>query len=194
MALTGCFVQTGTLQGLMTCLRDSENLSGVMVVAILLIGWLSLQLIGERRQRLKAEKDQKAGVAAVIPFGSRAHAQAVCQFANWDMYQYLLAELEKALLAEGCFLTLDCEQRVLLSDDSRRRVARQVFVARARYMMPMQPDHVVAKEADECAMNGYSTQWLYVLIQGSEQLGWYITRAAEQTASQNIGTTPEISH
>lgn len=194
MALTGCFVQTGTLQGLMTCLRDSENLSGVLVVAILLIGWLSLQLIGERRRRRQTEKGQQAGIAVPVPFGSRAHAQAVCQFANRNMYQYLLAELEKALIAEGYFLTREREQRVLLSDDSRRRVARQVFMARARYMTPMQPDHAVAEAADECAMNGYSSQWLYFLLQGSEQLGWYITRAAEQTASPNIGTTSEISH
>ena len=45
MALTDCFIQPGQLQGLITCLRESENLTGVAVVACLLAVWLTVQLM-----------------------------------------------------------------------------------------------------------------------------------------------------
>lgn len=175
MALMDCFIPANPLQAFMTCLREGENLIGVVMVFLVLGAWLALQLVREMRIRRRAA-GEAAGRAAPAKFASGEHAGAVWRYANTDMYQYVLAELEKTLTAEGYALTRDRTLSVMLSDTCRYRVAREVFLARERFLTPMRPESDMEVAADECSRNGYSAQWLACLLRGCELQGWYVTR------------------
>lgn len=53
MVLISCFTPPETLPVLPGCLRDSENLTGIVVVTLLLIVWLTLQYRAERQRRAR---------------------------------------------------------------------------------------------------------------------------------------------
>ncbi len=63
-----------------------------------------------------------------------------------------------------------------LTKHSQQQVADAVFMARERHMVPVQSENVVAEKASLAARYGYSEQLLSLLTEGSERLGWYITR------------------
>lgn len=181
MALTDCFIPADSLQAFMTCVREGENLIGVVMVSLVLGAWLALQLMREMRVRRRAvEVAARRDVPA--KFASVEHAGAVWRYANTDMYQYVLAELEKTLTAEGYSLTRTRKMSVMLSDTCLNRVAREVFLARERFLTPMRPESEMEAAADECSRNGYSAQWLACLLRGCELQGWYVTRYAPSPA------------
>lgn len=175
MAIISCLTSADGLQGVVACLHESENLTGILAVVVLTCGWLALQLLSEARCRRQNEGIHAAAKVAV-PFGSRQHAEGVWHFANNEMYQYLMAELEKALTAEGYVLTRNPDRRITLLNESKNRVARAVFLARERYMVPVRSEENLNAAADEGERTGFSAQWLSSLIDGSEGQGWYITR------------------
>jgi len=176
MALTE--ILNESMQTIMTWLREGETLSGIVIISLLLGGWLALQLKRETRIRRSAEYDDAQCLSE--SFACRTHAAAVWQYVNSDMYQYVLAELERTLIAEGYALTRDRAMSLILSDTCRNQVARATFLARERYFTPLRPESQMEEAADECSRNGYSAQWLACLLRGCELQGWYVTRY-EQT-------------
>jgi hypothetical protein len=45
MALISCFTGPQGLQGMLTCLRDTEGMTGILVVVALLAGWIVVQYV-----------------------------------------------------------------------------------------------------------------------------------------------------
>jgi hypothetical protein len=45
MALISCFTGPQGLQGMLTCLRDTEGMTGILVVVALLAGWIVVQYL-----------------------------------------------------------------------------------------------------------------------------------------------------
>jgi len=176
MAVIRCLAPADGLQGVVACLRESENLTGILVAAFLLIGWLAMQSLAEAR-RYRQIRERQPVMNAPPPFGSARHADAVYTFANREFYQVMLAEMEKALFAAGYELTRDESLRMMLSDTDRHEVSRRVFRVRQGYISPLLSEQLLSESADAAEKEGFSAQWLSVLIGGSEREGWYITRS-----------------
>jgi len=176
MAVIRCLAPAEGLQGVVACLRESENLTGILVVAFLLIGWLAMQSLAEAR-RYRQIRERQPTMSAPPPFGSVRHADAVYTFANREFYQVMLAEMEKALFAAGYELTRDESRRMMLSDADRHEVSRRVFRVRQSFISPLLSEQLLSESADAAEKDGFSARWLSVLIGGSEQEGWYITRS-----------------
>jgi hypothetical protein len=52
MALISCFTGPQGLQGVLTCLRDTEGMTGILVVVALLAAWIVVQYVAcARRER-----------------------------------------------------------------------------------------------------------------------------------------------
>lgn len=178
MALISCFTRTDSLQGVLTCLRDSENLTGILVAALLLVGWLAMQYLAEVR-RVRQAPSVKAGIPVTrnIPaFGCGQHADAVHSFANREYYQIMLAEMEKALFAAGYELTRDEFRRVTIPTTDLVAISRKIFRARQWYVSPGVSEQVMKDSEDTAVNDGYAGMWLSVLLRGSEREGWYITK------------------
>lgn len=176
MALTDCFIQPGSLQGLMTCLRESENLTGVAVAAALLAAWLVIQLMAQRRRnslRLVAIP----GVPVKQPadrFGDEKNADRVYNFANRELYQLMLSEMEKALTDAGYAMTRDEAKRVTISEADRQIISRRIFRARQCFITPRVSEQTM-KDSENAAVNdGYAGTWLSMLIRANEAQGWYV--------------------
>jgi len=176
MAVIRCLAPADGLQGVMACLRESDSLAGILVVAFLLIGWLAMQSLAEAR-RYRQIRERQPTMSAPPPFGSVRHADAVYTFANREFYQVMLAEMEKALFAAGDELTRDESRRMMLSDADRHEVSRRVFRVRQSFISPLLSEQLLSESADVAEKEGFSARWLSVLILGSERQGWYITRS-----------------
>lgn len=133
-------------------------------------------------------KDKSAKRSAVQPsqsppaYASADHAGAVFAFANKEYFQLMLGVVGKSLVAEGYVLTDDPQQRIPLSPESSRRIARAVFIAREQHLAPGQPSGVLMERADDAMENGYAMQWLETLILSSESTGWFIAPGEKKPA------------
>lgn len=186
MAIVECISSNGSLKGMLTCLQTGESLSGLAFVALGLCLWIVAQLSVERGRKKAAAREMKYDLPVSVPsvFGSPAHAEAVYRSANQDYYQLMLAEMEKALFAQGYELTRDRLQQVVADGETQRTVARAVYIARERYLAPNQPEHELAEKATMASSDGYCARLLSLLITGSERQGWYITRRHEGDAEE----------
>jgi hypothetical protein len=54
MALISCFTGPQGLQGMLTCLRDTEGMTGILVVVALLAGWIVVQYLADARRERRA--------------------------------------------------------------------------------------------------------------------------------------------
>jgi hypothetical protein len=95
MALISCFTGPQGLQGMLTCLRDTEGMTGILVVVALLAGWIVVQYLADARRERRAWESRPGIPVPLAQFGSARHADAVHAFANREYYQVMLAELEK---------------------------------------------------------------------------------------------------
>lgn len=172
MAVIRCLTPADGLQGVMTCLRESENLTGILVVAFLLIGWLATQYLAETR---RSRRNQE--VKPVIPaFGSSQHADAMYTFANRELYQAMLRGLENGLAETGYELTRDSSRRgVAIPLEDRLTLSRWVFRARQWYTSPRMCEQRTKDIEDEAVNDGYAGMLLNILIRGCAREGWYIT-------------------
>jgi hypothetical protein len=59
MAVIRCLAPADGLQGVMACLRESDSLAGILVVAFLLIGWLAMQSLAEARRYRQIREDSR---------------------------------------------------------------------------------------------------------------------------------------
>lgn len=176
MALISCFTGPQGLQGMLTCLRDTEGMTGILVVVTLLAGWLVVQHLADARRERRAWESRPGIPVPQAQFGSARHADAVHGFANRDYYQMLLAELEQGLTEAGYALTHDESQRVTIPTADRLALSRRIFRARLRYTTPRVSEQTMKDNEDIAVNDGYAGTWLSVLIRGSECAGWYITR------------------
>lgn len=178
MALTDCFIQPGSLQGLMTCLRESENLTGVAVVAGLLTAWLVIQLMAQRGRKAHRPEAMDGVPVTQTPerFGDEKHADRVFSFANRELYQLMLTEMEKVLTDTGYALTRNEAERVTMSEADRQKISRRIFRVRQCYITPRVSEQAMKDSEDAAVNDGYAGTWLSMLIRGSECEGWYITR------------------
>lgn len=177
MALTDCFIQPGQLQGLITCLRESENLTGVAVVACLLAVWLTVQLMAQRRCKAQ-QRLALPGIPVVqhmIRFADKQHAEAVHSFANRELYQLLLTEMGKALTDAGYAMTRDEAKRMTISEADRQIISRRIFRARQCYITPRVSEQTLKDSEDAAVNDGYAGTWLSVLIRANEAQGWYVS-------------------
>ena len=181
MALINCLKDGQSLQEMLTCLRDGESLAGVSVVVFLLVGWLVMQAIAEKRRRRRAW-DIREGTPAT-PFGSVQHAEAVFAFANRELYQLMIAEMEKGLSAEGYELVRDESLRVTVPTADRIAISRKIFRARQGHISPGLPEPKMKDAEDVAVSDGYAGSLLSLLIRGSETQGWYITRSIHRHAN-----------
>ncbi|HCD2818437.1 TPA: hypothetical protein NBL60_003299 [Enterobacter hormaechei] len=176
MALISCFTGPEGVQGLLTCLRDSEGMTGILVVAALLAGWIAVQYFADARRERLAWESRPGLPVPLAQFGSAWHADVVHASANRDFYQVMLAALEKALTDAGYELTRDKSQRVTLPEEDRQKISRRVFRARQLDMTPRVTEQMIKDNEDAAVKDGYAGRWLSVLIRGSESAGWYITK------------------
>lgn len=178
MALTDCFIQPGSLQGLMTCLRESENLTGVAVVAGLLTAWLVIQLMAQRGR--KAHRPEATVGVPVMQtaerFGDEKHAEAVYTFANREMYQLLLAEMEKALVEAGYRLTTKASGKEALTEPVLDEISGRIYRVRERFMAPLLSDDELNESTLFAVKRGFAQALLNMLIRANEAQGFYIRR------------------
>lgn len=186
MALTDCFIGTELLPGIISCVREGENMSCVVNVPLLLSGCVALLIAGALVDKIRSRRrvpEIKETRPLPSRFASQEQADAVWQYANTALYQYVLVELERALPAEGYILTRDPARRVSLTSTSQHRLAREMFLARERFLTPMRPESLMEEAADECSLNGFSAQWLSCLLRGCELQGWYVTQPEQATGT-----------
>ena len=176
MALISCFTCPEGLQGVLTCLRDTEGLTGILVVVGLLTGWLVVQYLAGARRERRARESRPGMPVPPAQFGSAWHADVVHATANREYYQIMLAELEKAVTDAGYELTRDGSQRVTLPEADRQKISRRVLRARQLDMTPRVTEQMMKDSEDAAVNDGYAGRWLTVLIRGSESAGWYITK------------------
>ncbi|MDZ5641604.1 hypothetical protein [Enterobacter sp. A103] len=176
MALISCFTGPQGLQGMLTCLRDTEGMTGILVVVALLAGWIVVQHLVDARRERRAWESRPGIPVPLAQFGSARHAEAVHAFANREYYQLLLAELEKALTEEGYVLTRDESLRVTMPEVDRQKISRRIFRARQCYTSPRVTEQTMQDSEDAAVNDGYAGTWLSVLIRGNEREGWYISR------------------
>lgn len=178
MALTDCFIQTGSLQGLMTCLRESENLTGVAVAATLLAAWLTVQLMAQRRRKAQQQVPQP-GIPVtqhMVSFTDEQNADAVYNFANRELFLLLLTEMEKALSEAGYRLTRNASRRCELTESELTEIGGRIYRAREQHMFPFLSDEVMNGNTRLAVRLGCATAWLNMLIRANEAQGWYIQR------------------
>lgn len=176
MALISCFTGPQGLQGMLTCLRDTEGMTGILVVVVLLAGWIVVQHLADARRERRAWESRPGIPVPLAQFGSARHAAAVHAFANREYYQILLAELEKGLTDAGYALTRDESLRVTIPEADRLQISRRIFRARQNYTSPRVSEEAMQDNIDAAVNDGYAGSWLSLLIRGSERIGWYITR------------------
>lgn len=176
MALISCFTSPQGLQGMLTCLRDTEGMTGILIVVALLAGWIAVQYFADARRVRQAWESRPGLPVPVAQFGSARHADVVHASANREYYQMMLAELEKAVTDAGYELTRDESQRVTLPEGDRREISRRVFRARQLDITPRVTEQMLKDNEDAAVNDGYAGRWLTVLIRGSESAGWYITK------------------
>ena len=178
MALTDCFVNTGSLQGFMTCLRESENLTGVAVVAVLLAAWLVIQLTAQRRKKAQ-QHVALPGIPVTqhtVRFVCEQNIDAVYNFANRELFQLLLTEMEKALADSGYILTRNASSRCELTESELSEIGGRIYRVREQYMVPFLSDEVLNGNTRLAVRLGCATAWLNMLIRANEAQGWYIRR------------------
>jgi len=178
MALTDCFIQPGSLQGLMTCLRESENLTGVAVVAGLLTAWLVIQLMAQRGRKAHRPEAMDGVPVTQTPerFGDEKHAEAVYTFANREMYQLLLAEMEKALVEAGYRLTTKASGKEALTEPVLDEISGRIYRVRERFMAPLLSDDELNESTLFAVKRGFAQALLNMLIRANEAQGFYIRR------------------
>ncbi|HDR2474400.1 hypothetical protein [Enterobacter kobei] len=176
MALISCFTDPERLAGVLTCLRDTEGMTGILVVVGLLAGWIVVQHAACAWRERRAWENRPGIPVPLSQFGSARHAAAVHDFANREYYQVLLAELEKGLADEGYELTREESLRVTLPEVDWRKISRRIVRARQCYTTPRVSEQMVIDSEDAAVNDGYAGKWLSVLIRGSESAGWYITK------------------
>ncbi|HDR2789698.1 TPA: hypothetical protein QCJ61_003802 [Enterobacter asburiae] len=177
MALISCLTSPDGQQDVFSCLSMGQGLGGFMVLIILLVGWLVMQAIAERRRGRRAW-DIKEGKPAT-QFGSARHAEAVLAFANRELYQVMIAEMHKALAAKGYEVMRDESRRMTIPIEDRIAISRKIFRARQWHITPRLPEPVVKDFEDAAVSDGYAGSLLSLLIRGSETEGWYITRSIQ---------------
>ena len=186
MALISCFTSPQGLQGMLTCLRDTEGMTGILVVVALLAGWIAVQYFADARRVRLAWESRPGLPVPVAQFGSARHADAVHAFANREYYQVLLAELEKGLTDEGYALTRDESLRVTMPEADRQKISRRIFRARQCYTAPRVSEQAMQDNVDAAVNDGYAGSWLCLLIRGSEREGWYITKPVPEFVPTNF--------
>lgn len=186
MALISCFTGPQGLQGTLTCLRDTEGMTGILVVVALLAGWIVVQHLADARRERRARESRPGIPVPLAQFGGARHAEAVHAFANRECYQVMLAELEKGLTEAGYLLTRDKSQRWILPEADRHKLSRRVFRARLLEMTPRVTEQQVKDSEDAAVNDGYAGMWLSVLIRGSESAGWYITKPVPEFVPTNF--------
>jgi hypothetical protein len=82
MALISCFTVPQGLQGMLTCLRDTEGMTGILVVVALLAGWIVVQHLADARRERRARESRPGIPVPLAQFGGARHADAVHAFAN----------------------------------------------------------------------------------------------------------------
>lgn len=176
MALTDCFIQPGSLQGLMTCLRESENLTGVAVVAGLLTAWLVIQLMAQRGRKAHRPEAMDGVPVMQTPerFGDEKHAEAVYTFANREMYQLLLAEMEKALTEAGYRIKQKTSCREELKEPVLGEIGGRIYRVRERFMAPMLSDDALNENTLCAVRQGFAQSLLTMLIRANEAQGCYV--------------------
>ena len=179
MALISCFTGPQGLQGMLTCLRDTEGVTGILVVVALLAGWLVVQHLADVRRERRAWESRPGIPVPLAQFGGARHADAVHAFANREYYQVLLAELEKSLTEAGYALTRDESLRVTIPEADQLQISRRIFRARQCYTAPRATEQALQDSEDAAVNDGYAGTWLSLLIRGSERMGWYITKPVE---------------
>ena len=137
MALISCFTSPQGLQGMLTCLRDTEGMTGILVVVALLAGWIAVQYFADARCVRQAWESRPGLPVPLAQFGSARHADAVHAFANRELYRAMLRGLENGLTETGYKLTRDRSRRVVaIPLEHRLTISRWVFRARQWYMSP----------------------------------------------------------
>ena len=89
MALISCFTGPQSLQGMLTCLRDTEGMTGILVVVTLLAGWLVVQHLADARRERRAWESRPGIPVPQAQCGSARHADAVHGFANRQQTDWL---------------------------------------------------------------------------------------------------------
>lgn len=186
MALISCFTGPQGLQGMLTCLRDTEGMTGILVVVALLAGWLVVQHLADARREHRARESRPGIPAPLVQFGSARHADAVHAFANRECYQVMLAELENALTDTGYELTREESLRVTMPEADRQKISRRIFRARQCYTAPRVTEQAMQDSEDAAVNDGYAGSWLSLLIRGSEREGWYITKPVPEFVPTNF--------
>ncbi|HAS1065452.1 hypothetical protein CIW62_22430 [Enterobacter cloacae] len=186
MALISCFTSPQGLQGMLTCLRDTEGMTGILVIVALLAGWIAVQYIADARRVRLAWESRPGLPVPVAQFGSARHADAVHAFANREYYQVMLAELEKALIEEGYALTRDESLCVTIPEADRQKISRRIILARQCYTSPRVSEQAMQDNVDAAVNDGYAGSWLSLLIRGSEREGWYITKPVPEFVPTNF--------
>lgn len=186
MALISCFTSPQGLQGMLTCLRDTEGMTGILIVVALLAGWIAVQYFADARRVRLAWESRPGLPVPVAQFGSARHADAVHAFANREYYQVMLAELEKALTEEGYALTRDESLCVTMPEADRQKISRRIFLARQCYTSPRVSEQAMQDNVDAAVNDGYAGSWLSLLIRGSEREGWYITKPVPEFVPTNF--------
>lgn len=176
MALISCFTSPRGLQGMLTCLRDTEGMTGILVVVALLAGWIAVQYFADARCVRQAWESRPGLPVPLAQFGSARHADAVHAFANRELYQAMLRGLENGLTETGYKLTRDRSRRVVaIPLEHRLTISRWVFRARQWYMSPGMSEQRTKDIEDDAVNDGYAGMLLNVLIRGCAHEGWYIT-------------------
>ncbi|UXJ66586.1 hypothetical protein [Enterobacter kobei] len=186
MALISCFTGPQGLQRMLTCLRDTEGMTGILVVVALLAGWIVVQHLADARRERRAWESRPGIPVPLAQFGSARHADAVHAFANREYYQVMLAELEKALTEEGYALTRDESLCVTMPEADRQKISRRIFRARQCYTAPRVTEQAMQDNVDAAVNDGYAGSWLSLLIRGSEREGWYITKPVQEFVPTNF--------
>ena len=164
MALISCFTSPQGLQGMLTCLRDTEGMTGILVVVALLAGWIVVQYVACARRVRRARESRPGIPVPLAQFGSARHADAVHAFANRELYQAMLRGLENGLTETGYKLTRDRSRRVVaIPLEHRLTISRWVFRARQWYTSPRMSEQRTKDIEDDAVNDGYAGMLLNVL-------------------------------
>ena len=155
MALISCFTGPQGLQGVLTCLRYTEGMTGILVVVALLAGWIVVQYVVCARRERRAWESRPGIPVPLAQFGGARHADAVHAFANREYYQLMLAELEKALTDAGYELTREESLRVTMPEADRQKISRRIFRARQCYTAPRITEQAM-QDSEDAAVSHYA--------------------------------------
>ncbi|MEQ9883218.1 hypothetical protein ABRP83_13690 [Pectobacterium brasiliense] len=154
---------------------NSYLLSAVVIIIafilMFILLWKSTHCESTHNKK-ENEKDSLNGIG----YDSYENADAIFRRVNAGFYQHLLAELSRALKAEGYKLTRDRKKSVMVPGGDLAKIAESFTRSRELYLAPYQKEPDLTSRVEDYLSSGYAIGWVMWMINASLSEGWYIAK------------------